>query len=682
MARATRSTTSTHQQQQRQDQQRKRKRSHDHYEEDYLATKHLRTDDDTVNDLNIHPGHGLQILTVLELEDNQGLLDRVFDSHSLRSLLTNPSPLSIVRDAVHNLFPISSLPRARPSAAAQQQLRFCNLALSLLNPISISTPLHIQSILSSEDPLPPPSTSPTRKYALVQHLPAGDYWSSLDAPPSSQSNISLKDLPTGHAELVAILPSSLNATPDTPQTLASLSSKPLGHKKSLPLQRRVTTGSFLDYGTYASFAPSFDHDCELVGRRQLGEVLYRQEQRRVKVAAARRESLEGRGNIQEVGEDLAVVAEPPKDVDTDVNALLPREEVDAIKAAMNSLELENSIQQLLERNRLALNRLEELQILRLTEGSNSAAEEGSEEWETAQCILDSLTVLSSLRPRSSEPNLPSLVPPSPILRKLHRTLALEPSPGWHGTLPTSRTTALRDDSTVKVKTSAVGPTISTTSGPVPITATPVTANQPPPTASYQGYPYTYAANSQQAQQAYRAQGAATTYTPYKPSQAPAYFQGYVPPGTQQQQSYYNQQSYVGTSNQQPYGSGATTQQPYNYQSWFTPSQYPSQTTSGRGTPQPTVATPTTYGNFFNAATNPVANNGTPTPAVRTPAVANTVASNKIAAQQPITTTASWIATPQATAPTLPSHLRSATPSPAVGYLGGYQVQPPPATPAQ
>lgn len=376
MARATRSTTSTHQQQQRQDQQRKRKRSDDQDEENYIATKHLRMDDDDT--VNIHPEHSLQILTVLELEDNQGLLDRVFDSHSLRSLLINPSPLHILRDAVHNLFPISSLPRARPSPAAQQQLRFCNLALSLLDRISTSTPLHIQSILSSEDPLRPSSTSPTRKYALLQHLPAGDYWSSLDAPPSSQSNISLKDLPTGHAELVAILPSSLNATLDTPQTLASLSSKPLGHKKTLPLQRRVTTGSFLDYGTYASFAPSFDHDCELVGRRQLGEVLYRQEQRRVERAGARRES---RGYIQEVEEDLAIVAQPPKDVDADLNALLPREEVDAIKAAMNSLELENSIQQLLERNRLALKRLEELQILRLTEGSNSA-EEGSEEWQT------------------------------------------------------------------------------------------------------------------------------------------------------------------------------------------------------------------------------------------------------------------------------------------------------------
>lgn len=381
MARATRSTTSTHQQQQRQDQQRKRKRSDDQYEENYLATKHLRTDDDTLND-NIHQEHGLQILTVLELEDNQGLLDRVFDSHSLRSLLSNPSSLSIIRDAVHNLFPISSLPRARPSAAAEQQLRFCNLALSLLDPISTSTPLHIQSILLSQHSLPPSST---RKYALLQHLPAGDYWSSLDAPPSSQSNISLKDLPTGHAELVAILPSSLNANLDTPQTLASLCSKPLGHKKSLPLQRRLTTGSFLDYGTYASFAPSFDHDCQLVGRRQLGEVLYRQEQTRVETAGARRESLQGRGDIQEVEEDLAVISEPLKGVDTDLNALLPREEVDAIKAAMNSLELENSIQQLLERNRLALNRLEELQTLRLTEGSNSA-EEGSEEWETGSSL--------------------------------------------------------------------------------------------------------------------------------------------------------------------------------------------------------------------------------------------------------------------------------------------------------
>ena len=255
---------------------------------------------------------------------------------------------------------------------------------------------------------------------------------------------------------------------------------------------------------------------------------------------------------------------------------------------------------------------------------------------SAQAILDSLTILASLRPRSSSEDSHALVPPPSVLHKLHRTLAVGPSPGWYGILPPSNTTALRDDSTVKVRPGAVAPT------PVPAATATAAAAATPVANTFGSYPYAYA----QQQQSYRPQPA--SYTPYKAGQTPSFYQGYVAPGAQQQQTYYNPQTYAsGTANQQPYGA-TTAQQPYaSYSSWYS---YPVQAGagSGRGTPQPIAATPSTvpstYGGFFNASSAV----GT----TRPPAVANTVVGNATAA----TTTYSQPTTNPV--PTLPVHLRT------------------------
>jgi hypothetical protein len=91
---------------------------------------------------------------------------------------------------------------------------------------------------------------------------------------------------------------------------------------------------------------------------------------------------------------------------------------------------------------------------------------------SAHAILDSLTLLMSLRPRSSTDE--SLMPPASVIRQVYRTLPLDPSPGYHGTLPpipASRTTALRDDNTIHLKSGALAAidpalTSSTPSRPV------------------------------------------------------------------------------------------------------------------------------------------------------------------------------------------------------------------------
>ncbi|KAH9486663.1 hypothetical protein JR316_0000728 [Psilocybe cubensis] len=603
MARATRSSTADL----------KRKRSFDNADNDEHASNKQNRTTDLPYHIDAH-----RLLAVLEAEDTLGLLDRVFpvpgsdDSASLRSLLTTSTSISTVHSAIQQLKPISSLPRARLSSTAEQQLRFCSLAHALLEQLPSTD---IQTALAS---LPDVDSSPPRpkpSYALVQHLPAGDYWSSVlhtDDPP--------KNLHTANAELVAVLPTPSSSKDIPVPTLGSYSTKPLSPKKSPLSQRRVTASGFLDYGLYTSFAPSFDEDGEVVGNEQLGQVLwYREERKRLR--EIRCQHREETSSVVEITPELRkslLSQDGSSSTNLVLESLLPPEDVESIKATLNSLELEKSVQTLLDRNQRALERLEELQFQRMTKHPTSNAEENSEEWETAQAILDSLTLLASLRPRSSSEQRPAIIPPASVLHKLHLTLSLEPSPGWYGTLPAGRSTALHDDLTVKVRPGAAIPT--------PVMSTPSTPASTSTANTYAGYSYAY---PQQQQQTYRSQQA-PTYTPYTPGQVSTYYQGYIPAG-QQQQTYVTQQTYgTGTANQQPYGAAIGQQQITGYSQWYPqPNQASNGPGSGRGTPQPTLTTlptniPTSYGNFFNSTSSSTSSITTVT---RSPAIANTVVSN-------------------------------------------------------
>lgn len=291
--------------------------------------------------------------------------------------------------------------------------------------------------------------------------------------------------------------------------------------------------------------------------------------------------------------------------------------------------------------------------------------------------MDSLETLASLRPRAANGQVVSVVPPISVLRRLHKTLSLEPHPSWQGTLAPTRSTALRDDSTVKVRASSAAPTvISTSSSPAPTSITPVAPTATAATTPYPGYPYVY--QGQQQAQTYRtATGTVgqTAYTPYKPG-ATSYYQNYIQGAQQQQQQYYGQQAY---------GAGATGQQPYAaYTSWFAHAQYSQAAaaavgtaSTGRSTPQPA------YGAYYQQpaqqqrATNTTG--GVTTPA----AVANTVAMNKPGAGAP---TGVWMGYPGAqqggVAPTLPAQMRSTQvvtngyqSQQQQGYYGAYSVQP-------
>ncbi|KAH7883926.1 hypothetical protein F5I97DRAFT_1617696 [Phlebopus sp. FC_14] len=679
-------------------------------------------------DVPISPSDAQKILEILELVDSQGLLDRVFPlpssdlsepstsksqtgTFSLRTLLRESSqhPLCVLRDAVKNLVPISYQPRAGTSSPAAQQLRFCNLASSLFDQASfhsVPLPLDIETILndlsephadSEAKPAPgsprpdrPSHSHQTRKYALMQRLPSGTWWTSLNSDFLPSDGKAIKDLSTANAELVAILPSApTNVQLETPpsSTLGSyVPKKPPGYKSKLPGPRRVSCGAFLDYGPYASFAPVFDQEGVEIGRSALGEVYGQWEDRKktwTEKEYASSDFLSDPADASMANGTETSLEKVETEDESVLEGLFSQEQVWLLKEALDSLELEAAVQELLERNAKALKILEQLQNQRLMNPTGfTPVVEGSEEWNIAQGILESLSVLASLRPRSCTTDAAPLIPSASALHKLQRTLPTAPTQGWYGTLPPGRTTALRDDSTLYIKSTATtipckpapAPAPTTTAAPSqPTPATPA-ATSTAPTQPYTGYSYNYATP-------YR-----TGYQ-YKPGQTTSYYPNAYTPAVGQTPTtgqYYANQQY-----------STTGQQQYAY-SWY---QYNPQTqgtaaggsTSGRGTPQPSTSAaapttmPTSYASFFSANAQ--------TSGQR--AVANTVlttaaASGSAKTYQP-PAGGTWSAGTGGggyVPPTLPSHMKSAVgaaqagsysgPVYQPGYYGTYQATPSPA----
>lgn len=229
-----------------------------------------------------------------------------------------------------------------------------------------------------------------RKYALMQKLPTGDYWTSLNSDATVDSK-ELKDLPIGYAELVAILPSIAPcfSSLSTPTLGSYKPKKPLAPRPKLPQPRQVSCGAFLDYGPFTSFAPSFDQAGVEIGRAQLGEVVWgKQDRKRARKAVVEQHIEDDNGDIEmlDVGgsTERSIVS-----VEEALTGLFPKEQIEVVKSTVASLELEETVQELLERNRRALGRLEELQIARLASegGGTSEVNVGSEEWDTGKLFL-------------------------------------------------------------------------------------------------------------------------------------------------------------------------------------------------------------------------------------------------------------------------------------------------------
>ncbi|KAJ7596600.1 hypothetical protein C8J56DRAFT_1158662 [Mycena floridula] len=599
--------------------------------EDSPAQKQIKTEKPlqpllkNAADVPLDSATAQNILQILEMIDSQRLLDRILSSDSnssssLRSLLNESQqhPLSALKAAVQHLLVEFSNSRASSSS---EQLKFCNQALSLLNEASLQSvpiPLDVES-LGQHDVQEPSSFKP--KYSLVQHLPQGDYWTSL-----SSENPVVDDTSAGYSDVVAVFPhpssSSLEDVPSLgscrlPKVVAPKTEPP----PMIPPQRSASTGSFLDYGPWTSFAPAFEQEVAEVGQRELSQVLYHKEMAKRRKEQRRKQIFDG----QDV--TMGEIEPEQSTIDVDMEGLLPPSEVRIIKEAMESLQLENAVQELLERNLRALQRLQELQVLRLSAADSGSAvvEEGSEEWDTAHGILDSLTLLASLRPRTPHDASSQLIPSPSALRTLQITLPLAANPGWHGTLPPERVTALRDDSTIKVRAGTAVPA-STPATPAPAPApAPVTASP----STFAGYTYNYGTPSTPS---YRPAATAGAYQ-YKPATGST---SYSYTNQVNQASYYPTQQYAALP--------ATGQQAYSAGWYAYPTTVAAASTgtgSGRGTPQPT----TVSSNYQFAATTSTA--ATPPPQ-RTNAVANTVTGKPQWASY---------AQPQGSVPTLPLHFR-------------------------
>ena len=268
-------------------------------------------------------------------------------------------------------------------------MRFCNLALSLLDQASQldpSIPLDTEDILTADRPESSTAAATRRKYALMQKLPSGEWWTSLNSDIISQGS-DLKNLSTGHAELVAIFPApSSSSLPPEPRTLKHYTSSrtPSGTSTPVPPKHRyVSRGSFLDYGPYSSFAPTFDQGGREIGRTVYGEVLWRERGNRLRLKALKKKQLAESHPPDVIMEDPSSTEQDSFSSEDWHETLKGFLSVPSLRSALDDLEVQDSTQELLERNAKALARLEELQLRRYGDPSGfEPVKAGSEEWET------------------------------------------------------------------------------------------------------------------------------------------------------------------------------------------------------------------------------------------------------------------------------------------------------------
>jgi len=291
--------------------------------------------------------------------------------------------------AIKHLYPISLNSRSSPNTPGAQQLRFCNLALSLLDQASRLNPsisLDTENILTADRPESSTAATTRRKYALMQRLPSGEWWTSLNSDIISQRT-DPKSLSTGNAELVAIFPApSSSSLPPEPRTLKHYTSTrtPSGTSTPVPPKHRyVSRGSFLDYGPYSSFAPTFDQGGREIGRTVYGEVLWRERGNRLRLKTLKKKQLAESSLLDVPMEEQNSTEKGSSGGEDWHETLKDFLSVSSLKSALSDLQVQDSTQELLERNVSALARLEELQLRRYGDPSGfKPVEIGSEEWET------------------------------------------------------------------------------------------------------------------------------------------------------------------------------------------------------------------------------------------------------------------------------------------------------------
>lgn len=286
--------------------------------------------------------------------------------------------------------------RSRNPPASDQQIRFCALALDLLDQASHHTNDFASraSLALQENEHSAYTGSLGNKYALIQKLPSGDYWTSALSSDDPQGGLSPKQaraVAHGQAELVIALPSAPDDYVDESKsrtTLGGFTTGPLKKPKpkaqnAVPgAPRKATTGSFLDYGFCTSFAPVYDGDAVDIGRDELAayydsrtkmraervrRMTLLQERLQAQLAAASGDDMDvdetshGASEAQIVV-DPALVPPMSHDTNSDPSTIV-------FSQALAELEREDAVTTLMQRNARALSDLQVLQMHRLRNGS-------------------------------------------------------------------------------------------------------------------------------------------------------------------------------------------------------------------------------------------------------------------------------------------------------------------------
>jgi hypothetical protein len=276
---------------------------------------------------------------------------------------------------------------------AKQQLEFCQLASHLIEhamQLSSMVPSTNSSALPESDPTEesspssPSSFRPERRYALMQKLPGGEYWTSLSSSQGYSQPLSRPSVAC--AQRVSILPSLPPSSPARP-TLGSLCiPNKVAHKfKPTHLTpRQLSQGSFLNYGPYTSFAPSWDSEGAEMGRDSVGACLEYKRRRKNRRARPSADPSAVELDSRLTGE--SETADESNKADIDIKY---RDEYDSrteISLLLESVQLETGTDELLEQNAQAIHRLHYLQALRILRGESVVRDQL--EYNTGTCLSD------------------------------------------------------------------------------------------------------------------------------------------------------------------------------------------------------------------------------------------------------------------------------------------------------
>lgn len=319
--------------------------------------------------------------------------------------------------------------------------------------ITIDTePTSISSIRSDD------AVSPANRFALHMRLPRGDFFTKAIALDRSQ----LSQLDPAQADLVQISAQSeeqmralkrqgLVPTPTLGQRLGKSSHRHrIDHKRAVQQRDRLQPVTFLNYGNYGSFSPTYDSSSSSISYATSSN-LWRQSiraQNSISLAWGERPFVLHNDEKDDEEElDTVIPTEPPANLDVDgdvsmaadqsdelaeaLQSLIQGVNPDAISQSLNKLDQDELITAHLRFNMMLLHRLQEFQWARLRKSYHPSASGRSsrsalgdetpsaEEEATAALLLESLTSLIALRPQAvdlSSNSIDTVIPDAAKLR--------------------------------------------------------------------------------------------------------------------------------------------------------------------------------------------------------------------------------------------------------------------------